>query len=205
MMLSNSKRTLLSIAGPTLVSHSPLASIRGVSEELCELLEHRNGFYAFESALHFYPSSVNDPLSVENWNKVELWMHEYSIPSDVVFFAQDVFGGQFGLTDGGVQYFEPETGDLTAIAASLEEFIQKILLDFRTLTGHAFVHDWQEANGPIPHGMRLAPKIPFVLGGEYSLSNLCVVDQLASMRARAQIARQIADLPDGACVEIKTN
>jgi hypothetical protein len=47
------------------------------------------------------------------------------------------------------------------------------------------------------------PKIPFVLGGKYSLDNLYALAAVSGMKTRGNIARQIKDLPDGSRVEFR--
>ena len=210
-MLSKTKTKLISIASQAIVADPPAlggrlsASFNGALRELIELLSIRNGFFAFESALHVFPSSASAPLSLENWNRNELWRLEYpNIPADAVFFAEDIFGGQFAIQSNAVTYMEPETGRFKRVASSFEEFVRRLLTDFRTLTGHRFAHDRQSANGPLGYGQRLAGKIPFVLGGAYDLENFYAARQPDLMRMRGHIAKQIAHLPEGAKVKLKT-
>jgi hypothetical protein len=51
--------------------------------------------------------------------------------------------------------------------------------------------------------MRLLPKLPFVLGGEYNLDNLYLANSVEGMRFRGSIARQIQNIPDGNKVVLK--
>jgi hypothetical protein len=64
-------------------------------------------------------------------------------------------------------------------------------------------HEWQQQNGPLPPGIRLVPKIPFVLGGEYRVDNLYAADCWRAMRCYGHIATQIHDLPEGAGVSFE--
>jgi hypothetical protein len=48
----------------------------------------------------------------------------------------------------------------------------------------------------------LAPKVPFVLGGEFELGNMYAADAGSDLAWRAQLAQQIRDLPDGAEVTL---
>jgi hypothetical protein len=122
-----------------------------------------------------------------------------------VFFAEDVFGVQFVLRDNGVFTFDPETGNLEWMATDLEDWAGRILGDFAALSGYALAHEWQEHHGPIPVGVRLTPKTPFVLGGEYSMENLHPLEAVQAMRLRGAIALQIRDLPDGARVKLQVS
>src|SRR5207245_6232815 len=113
-----------------------------------------------------------------------------------LFFAEDVFGDQFCLHEGRVCSFDAETGELKVLGHSLEDWAKRILDDYELLTGYPLIHKWQELHGPVPIGTRLMPKIPFVLGGGYSLDNLYVLASVSAMKSRGNLARQIKDLPD---------
>lgn len=70
-------------------------------------------------------------------------------------------------------------------------------------TGYPLASEWQALHGPLPEGKRLLPKIPFVLGGAYDVDNLYAADALAGMKFRADIWKQLRDLPEGAKVELR--
>lgn len=170
------------------------------------LLHQKNGLFAFESALHVMgrlhqPEALCDVLS---WNESSLWRAHYStIPESVFFFAQDAFGGQFGVdVDGSIVTFEPETGELTPSAADLEEWAGLMLDDWKFMTGYSCAKAWQHENGALPLGHRLYPKRPFVAGGEYEVANLFACEAAQAMRNYANIADQIRDLPAGANVRL---
>jgi hypothetical protein len=170
------------------------------SEALRPLLDRKNGFYAFESALRVYPDlGTPNEKGIIEWNDQDLWRGEYDGLADGgLFFAEDVFGGQFCLKDQRICTFDPETGAFETMASDLEDWAGKILDDFSLWTGHQLGHTWQLAHGTIPAGFRLLPKIPFVLGGEFSNENLHAIEAVRGMKFRASIAVQIRDLPDGA-------
>jgi hypothetical protein len=65
------------------------------------------------------------------------------------------------------------------------------------------LHLWQEKNGALPIGARFMPKLPFVLGGKYSLDNLYALSAVSGMRSRGNLARQLKEVPDGARVEFR--
>jgi len=141
---------------------------------------------------------------LESWNSESLWRHAYGdVVKNCLFFAEDVFGNQFCLRDAGVLAMDAETGELEKLAASLEGWAKLILdeRDFRL--GFPLAHAWQQAHGPIPPGRRLVPVTPFVLGGEYDISNLRAIDAPESMRFRGELASQIRDLPEGAQIQLK--
>ncbi|HEY0141994.1 MAG TPA: SMI1/KNR4 family protein [Thermoanaerobaculia bacterium] len=173
--------------------------------ELLHLCTRRNGFFAFESALHVFPvASFCSEQTFQSWNTLDTWKYAYGgLVDDIIFFAEDIFGDQFGISDDAVVLFRSETGEVEPLAASLEEWASQVLVDFENLTGYWVAHEWQLAHGPIARGMRLTGKQPFVLGGGYDLANLYATDSVTLMRLRGDIYRQIRDLPDGAHVKLR--
>jgi hypothetical protein len=172
---------------------------------LGHLLALRNGFYAFDGALHVL-SDIGDELErgVVAWNDRLLWRADYDgMADDAGFFAEDVFGVQFCLRGGAVFTFDPETGRFEMTAKSIDEWFSRIVDDSNTLTGWPIAREWNRIYGPVPRGKRLVPTIPFVLGGELTIANLKPLDAVDGMKFRASIARQIKDLPEGAKVELK--
>ncbi|MEM7227090.1 MAG: SMI1/KNR4 family protein [Pseudomonadota bacterium] len=174
--------------------------------QLAEILVLRNGFYAFESALHFFHLGASDHQVPDliAWNGEDLWRGEYEdLAIGHYFFAEDIFGGQFSILGERICAFDPETGASEQMACSFEGWADRLLADWATLTGHGFAYDWQKQNGVLPAGCRLLPKVPFVLGGAYDLENLYVHDAVKGMQARGEIACQIRGLPDGTQIELK--
>lgn len=202
---------LISIAGDPLSEAPPepgsdvLVLAGNLASHLSALLAEKNGFYVFESALHVFPrGGVESVMSLDRWNSASLWRGDYhELAEGCLFFAEDIFGGQFCIKDDRIFTFDPETGELEGIADAMEGWAQVILEDCEVLTGYPLAHAWQENLGPIAPGMRLVPKIPFVLGGEYEVENLHLLDAVKGMKLRASLAWQIRNLPDGAQVEYR--
>lgn len=174
-------------------------------KELAGLLRRRNGFYAFEAALHVFPlQSAGDALGLDIWNAADTWIDSYDhLASECFFFAEDIFGNQFCVKERDICSFDAETGAAKALASSLEDWAGLILSDYRFLTGHPMAHQWQAGNGRIPVNMRLVPKIPFVAGGNYAVDNLFSCDTIKSLRYRGEFAAQIRDVPDGGRIRLK--
>lgn len=177
-------------------------------EELEAMLSEKNGFYAFEGALHVFPCLPQPPQAgwpdLEAWNEKALWRGWYQEKVDgFLFFAEDVFGGQFAIRGEEIVSFDPESGETETLGANLEEWAAQVLLNYRRLTGYPLAQAWQVVNGPIPKGRRLLPKIPFILGGQYHEANLFAVDAVKGMRYRGELWQQLRDLPDGAQVRLK--
>ncbi len=173
-------------------------------QPLLPILQVKNGLYAFESALHLYSENGNDSeKGLVFWNQNDTWRGSYQGSADHgIFFAEDIFANQFVLERGLISKFYPETGEYRSFANNLEHWADLILRDFEEVLGFQLAHEWQVANGAIPAGHRLAPKIPFVLGGEYTVSNIYSIETIESLLFRASIAVQIRDLPDGTKIRI---
>ena len=192
---------------PPVQSIAHLEELRGLGDiqSLLPVLSLKNGFYAFEGALQVY-ADVETPREhgLLSWNESTLWRSQYAGMADSgIFFAQDVFGRQFGLDDSGVFLFESETGERERVAGSIEGWAELLLSEYPVWTGHPVAHAWQQVNGRLRSGWRLVPKIPFVLGGEVSVSNVFTAESVKAMHFYANLAVQIRDLPDGAAVDLK--
>lgn len=184
---------------------SAFTESRSLCDELSDLLIQKNGFYAFESALHIFPATQGEGRgTLKWWNSPNLWRQEYGILArDSFYFAEDAFGNQFCFLSGQVCTFDAETGDIEALGTTMSEWADRVLADYDVLTGYSLLHRWQRKHGALPHGQRLIPKKPFVLGGAFTLENLYALDSVSGMRSRGNLARQIVDLPDGGSVELK--
>lgn len=202
---------LLSNASSALSEHEPelTGRLRGLAgslaDDLLRMLHQRNGFYALEGALHVFPAhSSQEEIGLDDWNEDTLWRNDYKGSADgCLFFAEDVFGGQFCIKNNQIYTFDPETGALDYLADDIEGWVEAIISDYEVLTGYPLAHQWQKQNGQLPVKKRLLPKVPFVAGGEFMLDNLYLAEAVEGMRFRADIANQIKDLPDGA--QIKFN
>ena len=202
-MLGPRTNELLALASEPIGPRVPAAVGSGrTGQELTELLDTRNGFYALESALHVLPAGqAFVGASLEEWNDADGWRTAYGDMADgLFFFAEDVFGGQFAFRGEQVLTFEPETGEAKPLASSIEDWADQLLADYEFLTGQPVAHEWQVRNGALSPGERLVPKVPFVLGGEYDASNVYAVDATLGMELRGELATQLRDLPDGAKV-----
>ena len=177
----------------------------GAFAMLVPLLERKNGFFAFESALHVFPTETTAlSWGLTEWNRSSLWKCEYKGIVDKVFcFAEDLFGNQFCIENDEIVTLDVETGQIRHLASTLEEWIGLLLVDYGVLTGYPLAHAWQQRFGPLPPRERLMPKMPFIFGGEYDVANLASVDGVKLMRNMGSIACQVYDVPDGGKVRLK--
>jgi len=205
-MLGPRTQLLLSVSSDALADLGAPELPKGrVFDELAELLSERNGFYAFESALHVFgsgPSVVG--RSLEEWNSRDGWSPSYEgLADDLLFFAEDVFGAQFAIRGDQVFSFDPETATAAAMASSVEDWADQLVAHYQVLTGFPVAHAWQQEHGVIEPGHRLVPKKPFVLGGDFAAVNVYSLDSAEGMRVRAELALQIKNLPDGAKIRYR--
>lgn len=200
--MENSISKLLNIAGSAFMATVD-NEFTVKSPQLRSLLREKNGFFAFESALRVFPTQICAfSYGLHDWNSSELWRGSYGeLTNGLFFFAEDIFGAQFCLKNEKVYSFDPETADLTLIGNDLNEWATVILNDYDLLTGYSLAHEWQIKHGPLLPRDRLMPKLPFVCGGEFALTNLQALDAARSMRCRGNLATQIHSLPDGAQVK----
>ena len=202
---------LLEISGPAICGEIPQlrwdsnANTGEIGRHLSELLIKRNGFYAFEGALHLIHSGcqISQP-DLEKWNADDCWKGRYEGAADgYVFFAEDIFGEQFALCNDRVHRFDPETARVEEVADDLEGWASRILEHSDYETGYPMACAWQEQNGPLLPGQRLLPKTLFILGGTYDLANLYALDAVKGMQFRADMWRQLRSVPPGTKVNLR--
>lgn len=198
------------------ISSAPVVEFQSISLLLCthrwpalhdlqSLLDTKNGFVAFESALVVFPTRDTPSLpSVDSWNDSSGWRRWYRgfIPEEVIFFAEDLFGGQFGILHNRIVRFDPECGDLTHYAESLHAWAERVLERFPEDTGWPLAHEWQLANGPLLPTQRLLPKQPFILGGDYVVDNMTPIDRTAAMDNWGRLFQALRRVPDGQWVTV---
>lgn len=182
-----------------------LESAGKLGRELKDFLSRRNGLYALESALHVFPAGQQEGvMDLETWNDPNLWISRYDdMARGMVFFAEAICSDQFAIKGEEIVRFEAETGLTATVAANFEEWANLILQDYEWETGWPLAHEWQEAHGALPCGLRLIAKTPFVTGGKYDAANLDVMDAVEAMRFHGDFATQIRDLPDGTKIRIE--
>lgn len=167
--------------------------------ELEALYRRKNGWLAFDRALRVFAASrSDDDLNVNRWNAPGLWRHTYGdLAEGLLFFADDIFGGQFCIKDSKVYAFDPETAAVEWIADDLEGWAAKLLSNSDYWTGQPLGVAWQEKNGVLAPTQRLIPTLFFNFQGEFTIENLTAKDAVVGMQIRGPIAQKIRGLPDG--------
>jgi hypothetical protein len=167
----------------------------------------RGGIHVFSRALRVF-GLTEDPRakSLLWWNEPATWKSEYrDFFSDSWAFAEDVFGNQFMFDDKQVVWLQVETGELKPICATFTEWIQLVLGDAEFYTGARIAQAWEQAHPdePLTGMYHLCPVKLFVCGGEYDLQNLFRLPAEHNMVLKADIARQIKNVPNGTEIEFR--
>ena len=173
-----------------------------IDRSYVNLMLKRNGLICFESALQIYPFDKSN-MSLKNINNNEIWKKYLFINHSYFCFAQDLFGLQFCFTNQGIEIFNTETGEFSFLTDTFENWIQMILNDYNYLTGYEIGHEWQKKFRKLQLSERLNGKIPFVLGGSYSIENLYPINLINLLDFRADLANQIYNLEDGQQIILK--
>lgn len=169
------------------------------------LLNTKNGFLAFESALHIFASVDTDTAQgIPYWNGSRGWsIYDDLDLSGYTFFAQDIFGFPYAISDKGIVCkFDPESGLMKAHSGSLEEWAGVILEKYNYETGWQVVHEWQIKNHPIDFTYRLLPQKPFIIGGEFKAENMKAIPSSQVAITYFHLYKQVKDIPDGTSIEI---
>ncbi|MEU8266857.1 hypothetical protein AB0B89_06775 [Sphaerisporangium sp. NPDC049002] len=192
---------LTSMGSSSLAGH--LGDLSEVPEIIRPLVDSKNGFYAFESALYVLPWGDIE-RSAQHWNSPDLWTREYGDPvSGLLFFAEDAFGFQFAAGMDGIYSFNPEIAERELVASTVDSWASLILDDYEMQTGFPVIHEWQQKNGAISKGCRLAPVVPFFLGGKFEAEEMRMKESVSLMRFRADVYRQVEGLPDGTQIRMR--
>jgi hypothetical protein len=171
----------------------------GRARELETLLRQRDGFVAFENALLVLPAQAPDAdIDLARLNGGEWKAGYWHGCTGLYFFAADALADLFAFENDKVVRFVSETGLTEPVADTLETWAQAVLADYAGQTGWPIAHQWQLTNGALRGAQRLTGKQPFVLGGEFDLENLAILDLPQLLAFRARLATTIRDLPPGA-------
>jgi len=163
-----------------------------------------NGGFFFNQALQIYSLSMeedyNDIFSVNTQI-----LHTYQMMLDnEFFFAEDIFGNQFGFSTKGIVFFNIETGEKEYLGKCFDDWIEKLKNDFDYYSGASIIVEWTQRYSAINYNERLCPKIPFVVGGQYETKNLFKSTYPNYLLNNFNIANQVYNLPEGTPIKLRT-
>ena len=114
--------------------------------ELETVLHLRDGFLALGGALLIRPSvTVGTLMGISDWNRLSGWRKPYAKSSELLFFADDIFGHCFALYRDAIVRFNPERGTYEHYAFKLEAWAARVLEEKNSL-GIPQLEAWR-ANG----------------------------------------------------------
>lgn len=164
--------------------------------------EVSNGGFFLNSSLQFYSFiKKEDFRNIEFVNSI--FQHSYGkLFSNLYTIAQDVFGNQFvfNKSTNSFQFFNIETADAELMGQNFEEFIKKLLSDIDFYSGRDYKEMWNQDMKP---NQRLCPKKPFIIGGEYEVTNFYASEFPKYIEYFSDIAKQLHELPDGTPIKLR--
>jgi hypothetical protein len=154
------------------------------------VLQHRNGFYAFNGLLHVMGACTAPPNhSLLSWNDPTGWRGAWGATVDgLTFFAQSAFGDQFGYRGGKIVRLRALEGIVVASHASLDEWFEAALLDPESTLSQRAFDACVRVHGPLPHGGHFAPVGAFNPDLPIDPAAMTVVPTRDSMEMKAAAA-----------------
>lgn len=138
------------------------------------------------------------------WNHPHDWKAAFARIdlAHYVFFADDVFGNQFGFVpgeeSGAVWRFDIQMGEFTEIAPTVEHFLcETLVTDGNWLLGADLLATFRETGSPLQLGQHLSLIMPGLLGGSMEPENLRPIDPATNLYLAGQVVTQIKPLPPG--------
>jgi hypothetical protein len=150
---------------------------------------------------------------VDMWNQ-RIWGAFPQYASVTLCFGYDWLGSLFAIDFGrsvdgepGVLMFEPGTGEVLEIPASIITFHDEELLDLEFSEAaliRSFFEKWVHSGGAIPaRSQCVGYKKPLFLGGRDEIDNLELTDIDVYWHLIGQLIRQTQGLPEGTQVNLK--
>lgn len=165
---------------------------------LAALLGRQNGFVAYGGGLH-----VRGACSQPEWHSLRrAWRGPESLssrfpvlrPADVPF-AQDALGDQYVLSDNQVCLLNAETGHLSPLLTSLDQFLQDVASAPVPVLSLGPLLSFEQEGGKLLPGQLLSVYPPFAVehDGTYSYRAVAMSDRLGYL---ASLAEQLHHLGD---------
>ncbi|WP_052496468.1 SMI1/KNR4 family protein [Pedobacter lusitanus] len=203
------KRLIVEINSEYKTSHIAGASLNVLKQSISDieyfdfLTNGVNGGFFFRNSLQVYSlDDVNDYNNIMIINKYMETNYSNMLEGEF-FFAQDIFGNQFGFSTKGIVFFNIETGEKEYVAERFNDWIDLIFNDLEYYSGVVILELWDSKKTHINYNERLCPIIPFVVGGEYEIENLYAGSFPNYILANANIANQVYNLPEGTDIQLK--
>lgn len=176
----------------------PVLDSATIPDSLKVVTPGASGLSVFDAALLVAPPGV-----VLELVRKKLF-EPFRIAATTHVFAFDLFAGMYGIeADGSVVSIDAETGERQDFARDLEAWAALILEKPGSLLGAELGRAWQQLHGPLAPLERLVPRQPFVLGGNYEVSNLVRCPLPRAVELYGSLCEQIAATPDGSRVEVR--
>jgi len=191
--------------GPSLGNQQLLARLPSAYREL---LEQINGFVQFYGGLH-----IRGVCTEPRWHSLaEVWFGEYALsrlysnirPADIPF-GQDVVGDQFVLRDQVVQRLSAETGEVNSLECGLLEFLERAQDDPLGYLSLQPMIQFYNDGGTLMPGQLISVYPPFCAQQSGESISLRAVPTLERIGFLAELAQQLATIPDGTRVRFKAD
>jgi hypothetical protein len=162
-----------------------------------------NGGFFFNRSLLIY--GLGDVPAYASFVDINLLVNSVynTFASKAHFFACDFLGNQFAFLDKEVHLLNIETGQFELVAANFSQWLTALSDHLDYYTGQSLLRGWEQQFKQLSAEKRLCPKVPFSMGGQYSIHNLFSVNVEEMIKYNADIASQIYNLPDGTELKLK--
>lgn len=203
-MVSKTLQVLAKLAEPlALCLETPHGPRPIVPEQLLALYDIADGFFCLDRSLLVRPISRDaNPEGSFEWRRRDFWQFYFNRDEYFYVFAEDAFGDPFCLIRSGIIKLNMETTERFFISETIDKWAEAVLDDPEEYLNTFFMREWVFKHGDVPVGFRLAPKTPFVLGGEYSEENFTVLPEAELAHLKSQVAFRVKNVPDGGHLKI---
>jgi hypothetical protein len=140
--------------------------------------------------------------SISTWNSSE-WKSAYGeIAKNLIFFAEDIFGDQYGYrfraSDSELVKFFVEGGKVELVHGGIDELIRAFITPQKSSLIDYSLAEKAFCVGKHPTaGQHLAFRLPLITGGDYTVENLHVESVEMHLGLLAQMSVKNLQLPDG--------
>ena len=120
------------------------------------------------------------------------WRHAWGRLTDgLTFFAQDAFGDQFAYRAGKIVRFRALASGIVALYASLEEWLEAIILDVDHVLDRKLFAGCVQRLGPLPAGHHFCPTVPLAAGEPLDPAVFGVFPARVAMERKSVMASRV--------------